>query len=57
MSAREHIEAYIHKVNIELDELKNISWPENRRELESRKSSLKELVRSASKELKQANLS
>ena len=57
MNTREHIEAYIHKTNIELDELKSITWPENRKELEKRMSSLSDLVRSAARELKHTRIS
>ena len=55
MNTREHLESYIHKTNVELKELKSISWPENRNTLNKRMASLEDLLKTAIYELNHTN--
>ena len=51
MNTREHLESYIYKTSIELKELKSINWTENRNDLDTRVSSLENLIKTTVHEL------
>ena len=51
MNTRGYLESYIHKTNTELEELKNINWPENRTALNKRVTSLENLLKATIYEL------
>lgn len=52
MNTKEHLEAYIHKIAMELKELKTINWPASRAKLNKRKISLENLLKLTINELK-----
>ncbi|MCF7790520.1 MAG: hypothetical protein K9M56_00855 [Victivallales bacterium] len=44
MRTKEHLESYLYSTANELTELNSISWPENRKKLERRISSLESFI-------------
>ncbi len=57
MNTKEHLMSYMVMTNHELEELRGISWPQNREELKSRMFSLEKFLQTTIKQLKEIDQS